>query len=81
MSRADNRTTLQEYLTSDWREIVHADGLRAVVMAIADGSVRVQQQVQQAALADALGTTGETNVQGEIVQRLDAASSGIFVET
>ena len=81
MSRADNRTTLQEYLTSDWQEIVHADGLGSVVMAIADGSVRVQQQVQQAALADALGTTGETNVQGEIVQRLDAASSGIFVET
>jgi fructose-1,6-bisphosphatase I len=50
-------------------------------MAIANGSVRVQQQVQQAALADALGTTGETNVQGEIVQRLDAASSDIFVET
>jgi len=50
-------------------------------MAIADGSVRVQHQVQQAALADALGTTGETNVQGEIVQRLDAASSDIFVET
>ncbi len=49
MSRADNRTTLQEYLTSDWQEIVHADGLGAVVMAIADGSVRVQQQVQQAA--------------------------------
>jgi fructose-1,6-bisphosphatase I len=50
-------------------------------MAIANGSVRVQQQVQKAALADALGTTGETNVQGEIVQRLDAASSDIFVET
>jgi fructose-1,6-bisphosphatase I len=50
-------------------------------MAIANGSRRVQQQVQQAALADALGTTGETNVQGEIVQRLDKASSDIFVET
>tara|TARA_B100000029_G_scaffold69803_1_gene62079 strand:+ start:4252 stop:5136 length:885 start_codon:yes stop_codon:yes gene_type:complete len=50
-------------------------------MAIADGSARVQAQVQQASLADALGTTGETNVQGEIVQRLDTASSDIFVET
>ena len=52
-----------------------------MIMAIAEGSRRVQEQVQQAALADALGTTGETNVQGEIVQRLDEASSNIFVET
>jgi len=50
-------------------------------MAIADGAAKVQEQVQQAALADALGATGETNVQGEIVQRLDSASSDIFVET
>ena len=81
MSVADHRTTLQQYLNSDWQTIGQNDGLGAVIMAIADGSVRVQQQVQQAALADALGTTGETNVQGEIVQRLDAASSDIFVET
>ncbi|MEE3249198.1 MAG: class 1 fructose-bisphosphatase, partial [Chloroflexota bacterium] len=65
----------------EWQKTGQNDGLGAVIMAIANGSVRVQQQVQQAALADALGTTGETNVQGEIVQRLDAASSDIFVET
>ena len=81
MSVADHRTTLQQYVNSEWQAIGQNDGLGAVIMAIADGSVRVQQQVQQAALADALGTTGETNVQGEIVQRLDAASSDIFVET
>jgi fructose-1,6-bisphosphatase I len=78
---ADHRTTLQQYVNSEWQAIGQNDGLGAVIMAIADGSVRVQQQVQQAALADALGTTGDTNVQGEIVQRLDAASSDIFVET
>jgi len=50
-------------------------------MAIAEGSIRVQEQVQQAALVDALGTTGEINVQGEIIQRLDESSSNIFVET
>ncbi|MCH8940604.1 MAG: class 1 fructose-bisphosphatase, partial [Chloroflexi bacterium] len=32
-------------------------------------------------MADALGVTGEINVQGEIVQRLDKASSDIFVES
>jgi len=78
---AGHRTTLQEYVTSGWRDNGQDDGLGAVIMAIADGSRRVQQQVQQAALADALGTTGEINVQGEIVERLDTASSDIFVET
>ena len=81
MPLAGHRTTLEEYLSSEWRDKGQNGGLGAVIMAIADGSCRVQQQVQQAALADALGVTGETNVQGEIVQRLDKASSDIFVET
>ena len=81
MSAVGHRSTLQEYVASDWRDGVHDDGLGAVVLAIAEGSIQVQHQVQQAALADALGSTGETNVQGEIVQRLDKASSDIFVET
>ena len=81
MSASVQRTTLQQFVTLEWQVTGQNDGLGAVIMAIANGSVRVQQQVQQAALADALGTTGETNVQGEIVQRLDSASSDIFVET
>ena len=81
MSASDQRITLQQFVIAEWQKTGQNDGLGAVIMAIANGSVRVQQQVQQAALADSLGTTGETNVQGEIVQRLDAASSDIFVET
>ncbi len=80
MPVAGKRTTLQEYVTSEWEDNGQNLGLGAVIMAIADGSRKVQEQVQQASLADALGTTGETNVQGEIVQRLDEASSNIFVE-
>lgn len=80
MPVAGKRTTLQEYVTSEWEDKGQNLGLGAVIMAIADGSRKVQEQVQQASLADALGTTGETNVQGEIVQRLDEASSNIFVE-
>ena len=76
-----NSTTLQEYLSSGSREGIQNDGLGAVIMAIAEGSCQVQQQVRQAALADALGTTGETNASSDVVQRLDAASSDIFVET
>jgi fructose-1,6-bisphosphatase I len=78
---AGKRTTLREYVTTEWEDKGQNQGLGAVIMAIADGSRRVQEQVQQAALADVLGTTGETNVQGETVQRLDEASSNIFVET
>jgi fructose-1,6-bisphosphatase I len=75
---AGQRTTLQEYVA--W-ESGQNQGLEAVIMAIAEGARRIQQQVQQAALTDALGVTGEVNVQGEIVQRLDTASSDTFVET
>ncbi len=80
MPVAGKRTTLQEYVASKWENKGQNLGLGAVIMAIADGSRKVQEQVQQASLADALGTTEETNVQGEIVQRLDEASSNIFVE-
>ena len=78
MPVAGQRTTLQEYVS---RERGRNQGLEAVIMAIAEGARRIQQQVQQAALTDALGVTGEVNVQGEIVQRLDTASSDTFVET
>ena len=78
MPVADQRTTLQEYVA---RNKGQNQGLEAVIMAIAEGARRIQQQVQQAALTDALGITGEVNVQGEIVQRLDTASSDTFVET
>ena len=78
MPVAGQRTTLQEYVS---RERGQNQGLEAVIMAIAEGARRIQQQVQQATLTDALGVTGEVNVQGEIVQRLDTASSDTFVET
>lgn len=81
MSAVGQRTSLLEYVTSEWQNKAGDHGLGAVIMAIADGSFQVEHLVRQAALADALGTTGETNVQGEIVQRLDKASSDIFVET
>ena len=78
MPAAGQRTTLQEYVARDRGQ---NQGLEAVIMAIAEGARRIQQQVQQAALTDTLGVTGEVNVQGEIVQRLDTASSDTFVET
>ena len=75
-----NRQTLNEFVTSAFSGNSQYDGLDAVISAIADGARQVHEQVQPATLADALGVTGETNVQGEIVQRLDASSSDIFVD-
>ena len=72
--------TLSEFATSAWSGHDQLDGLDAVIMAIAKGSDQVNKKVRAATLADVLGVTGETNVHGEIVQRLDAASSNIFVD-
>ena len=72
--------TLGEFATSAWNGHEQLDGLDAVIMAIAKGSYLVSKKVRAATLADVLGVTGETNVHGETVQRLDAASSDIFVD-
>jgi fructose-1,6-bisphosphatase I len=80
-TKAADRQTLSEYLTSAWKGSQEYDGLEAVVSAIANGGEQVHQKVQQAALADVLGGTGEINVHGEMVQRLDRAGTDIFVES
>lgn len=80
MSIAAHHTGLQEYLTVQWREKSKSAGLGTVIMAIADASRQIQQHVRQAALGDAMGSTGETNFQGEIVQHLDQVTSDTFVE-
>ena len=56
------------------------EGLGAVIDAIAEGARQVEREVRAAGLAEVLGTTGDINVHGEMVQRLDSASSDIFVD-
>ena len=48
---------------------------------IAEGALQIQDKVRAAVLAHAVGTTGETNVQGEVVQILDTFSSETLVNT
>ena len=55
-------------------------GLASVIEAIASGATALERLTRQAALADVLGDTGEINVQGELVQRLDAEGTRLFVE-
>ena len=75
-----SRPTLTGHVDSAWGDDPTYQGLDAVVAAIAEGTRLVQQKVQAAAIADVLGTTGDVNVQGEVVQILDEQSSDIFVD-
>lgn len=55
-------------------------GLATVIEAIAAAAIDVDGLTRRAGLAGVLGDTGETNVQGELVQRLDAEGTRLFVE-
>ena len=76
----DSRPTLTEYVDTAWDGAPGYEGLGAAIAAIAKGTRLVQEKVQAAALGDVLGTTGDINVQGEVVQILDSQSSDIFVD-
>lgn len=73
--------TLAEYSAASWKGSQEYDGLEAVVAGIAEGAQQIQAKVRAAVLAHAVGTTGETNVQGEVVQILDTFSSETLVDT
>ena len=75
-----SRQSITQFMENSWIDNVSLKGLDQVVKAIADGTRLVHEQVQSAALADVLGGTGDINVQGEFVQKLDAFGSDIFVD-
>lgn len=74
------KQTIKDYTVSAWANSTEHEGLGAVILAIAKGARLLQSQVQDAGLVDILGSTGEVNVQGEMVQRLDASGSDVFVD-
>ena len=73
--------TLADVITETAPAELVGDGFLTVVGAIADGAKRVDGLTRRAALAGVLGDTGEMNVQGEIVQVLDAAGTDAFVSS
>ena len=73
--------TLAEVVAETAPAELVGDGFLTVVGAIADGARRVDGLTRRAALAGVLGDTGEINVQGEIVQVLDAAGTDAFVSS
>src|SRR5688500_2213550 len=54
--------------------------LESVVLHIAGAGQRIAAELGHAALIGQLGTTGETNVQGEAVKKLDIWSNGVMVD-
>ena len=64
--------TLHPVLTSDLSQVIRQIALTGKVIA---------RELSEAALHGALGLTGETNVQGEAVQKLDEWANNLFVQT
>ncbi|MDD5567341.1 MAG: class 1 fructose-bisphosphatase [Patescibacteria group bacterium] len=70
-------TSFMEFLAREQAGM--PSGLSQVVSSIVAGCGLIHKQVNLAGLADVLGVTGATNVQGETVQKLDAISRDIIV--
>ncbi len=77
----DSLNSLTDVLAATAPAELVADGFLTVVGAIANGARQVDGLTRRAALAGVLGDTGEMNVQGEIVQVLDAAGTDAFVSS
>jgi len=75
------RPTLSDYAADAWSADNRYKGLDFVIVAISEGAVQIEEKVRAATLADVIGSSGEVNVQGEIVQYLDTAASDAFVDT
>ena len=78
--KPSKRPTLSNYAADAWSDDSRYEGLNAIVQAIADGADQIEEKIRAATLADIIGTSGELNVQGEIVQYLDTAASDTFVD-
>jgi len=77
-----NRTvlTLEEFRKQEVRSLPHATGeLSNLLRDIALAAKRVNVEVNKAGLLDILGATGDINVQGETVQKLDQFANDQFV--
>ncbi|HLP51477.1 MAG TPA: class 1 fructose-bisphosphatase [Chitinophagales bacterium] len=68
-------TTLTAFLESNTNV-----ELCKVLLSIAEGSKIIGKLINNAGIADILGVTGETNVQGETVQKLDDLSNRIIMD-
>ena len=71
---------LTKFVADQWAGRAGHEGLEGVIAAIAKAGVAVHHEVVKAGLGEALGSTGEINVQGEVVQRLDAIGTQLIAD-
>lgn len=65
-------TTIQRHISQTQKRYPQASGeLSGLLMSIAFAGKLIQREVRKAGLVDVLGLTGQINVQGEKVQKLD----------
>lgn len=77
-----SQTTLTQHILRQQRIHPEATGqLSALLTQIGVASKLIAAQVRRAGLIEIWGTTGDTNVQGETVQKLDRIAQDTFVET
>ena len=73
--------TLDQYLsTRKPKTSVDAGSLRGLFAAVGLAGKRLAQDLRRADFLNILGATGETNVQGEAVKKLDQIANNTFVE-
>jgi fructose-1,6-bisphosphatase I len=71
-------TTLEAHLAAGRGR--DAAAVAALVQAMGAAGVRIADELARAALIGQLGTTGDTNVQGETVKKLDVWANDVVVE-
>jgi len=80
LTSSSSHLTLKEFCDSNYKGSETYDGLETVLYGIASGAKNLESQIRNGNLLGMLGATGDMNIQGEIVQQLDAISSDTFVQ-
>lgn len=80
--RVEYGVTLTRHIMLAQREIPAATGtFTSLMMQIATAAKVVAREVNKAGLGDILGYTGDRNVQGESVQKLDEFANRVFIRS
>lgn len=75
-------TTLTEFILSEERRFENATGSFTLLMTEIENAVKIiASHVKKSGLSDILGSTGETNIFAEEVQKLDKLANDILVDT
>ena len=78
---ATRRISLTQYLVEQQREHGRIQGeLRLLIEVVARACKRIAIAVNKGALGDVLGSTDQSNVQGEIVKKLDLIANEVLIE-